>query len=297
MEPRPGQHQLGPHVVDQRVVIRYLLEGSIGPTGGPAMTDVLGVCESWVDGVASVRRADGALIRIPTALIVSGKPVPPRPSVRMRTAPGVAERLAIDVFDPITEPLGEWVLRAQRSTRPRLFRRANSVLAFGDPGVPLEAALARSVAFAEEHDRAPLVQVERDGDWERPILDLGWLDDGGNEMWVAGISQALRNISSGQRVQLTTDGDAAVAWKQDQAEGRALISGDWLCIHDVFVDAEHRGRYLGTAVVSELLEWGAERGARTAWMHVDSNNVAGIHLYDSLGFLPHHASRYLRPAG
>jgi GNAT superfamily N-acetyltransferase len=296
MEPQPGQHQLGPHVVNQRVVIRYLLEGRTGPTGGPAMTDVLGVCESWQDGVADVRRADGALVRIPTSLIVSGKPVPPRPSVRMRTEPAVAERLTIDVFDPITEPLGEWIMRVQRNTRPRLFRRANSVLAFGDPGVPLPQALEQTQAFYAEHNRTPLIQVERDGEWERPILDLGWSDAGGNEMWVVGISQALRKISSGQRVDLTADGDAAVAWKKDQAEGRALVSGDWLCIHDVFVEPEHRGHYLGTAVVSELLEWGAEKGARTAWMHVDSNNVAAIHLYDSIGFMPHHASRYLKPS-
>lgn len=295
MEPRPGQHQLGPHVVDQRVVVRHLIEGRTGPTGGPQMTDVLGICESWADGVASIRRADGALVRIPTSLIVSGKPVPPRPSVRMRTDPGAAERLTVEVFDPITKEMGDWVLRAQRTSRPRLFRRANSVLAYGDPGQPLAAALEGVLAFYAQHERAPLVQVERDGEWEQPIQDLGWIDDGGNEMWVVGISQALRRISSGQRVDLTADDNAAVAWKQDQAEGRGVISGDSLCIHDVYVEPEHRGHYLGTAVVSELLEWGAEKGARTAWMHVESNNVAAIHLYDGLGFMPHHANRFLRP--
>ncbi|MEZ5160197.1 MAG: hypothetical protein R2709_05220 [Marmoricola sp.] len=56
--------------------------------------------------------------------------MPPRPSVRLRTDPGVAERLAIDVFKPLTEDLGQWVLHAQRTTRPRLFRQANSALAF-----------------------------------------------------------------------------------------------------------------------------------------------------------------------
>jgi GNAT superfamily N-acetyltransferase len=172
----------------------------------------------------------------------------------------VAERLAIDVFKPLTEDLGQWVLRAQRTTRPRLFRRANSALAFGDPGVPFHA-LDRVREFYAAHDRAPLLQVERDGQWEQPVLDLGWQDDGGNEMWVVGISQALRRIASGQRVVISTDDDEAVAWKQDQAEGRALVSGDWLCIHDVFVEPEYRGQYLATAIVSELLEWGAERGA------------------------------------
>ncbi|MEZ5160196.1 MAG: hypothetical protein R2709_05215 [Marmoricola sp.] len=68
MEARPGQHQLGPHVVDQRVVIRYLLEGQAGPTGGPAMTDVLGVsADPGVDGVAGYAAA--------TATLWSGSPL------------------------------------------------------------------------------------------------------------------------------------------------------------------------------------------------------------------------------
>ena len=83
-EPAPGgQHGLGPHVVGVRVVIRRILPGETGPTGGPAFTDVLGVCERWdsgPDGDAVVRRADGTVLTIPQALIVSGKPVPPRMS-------------------------------------------------------------------------------------------------------------------------------------------------------------------------------------------------------------------------
>ena len=40
----------------ERVVVRRLVRGETGPSGGPAMTDVLGVCESWTDGVVVVRR-------------------------------------------------------------------------------------------------------------------------------------------------------------------------------------------------------------------------------------------------
>lgn len=72
-----GRPLLGPHVVGRRVVVRRLLRGRTGPTGGPAMTDVLGVCESWADGVCVV---DGQAI--PVADIVAGKPVPPRPARR-----------------------------------------------------------------------------------------------------------------------------------------------------------------------------------------------------------------------
>jgi hypothetical protein len=46
------------------------------------MTDVLGTCESWADGVCVVRRDDGSTVAVAIADIVSGKPVPPRPPRR-----------------------------------------------------------------------------------------------------------------------------------------------------------------------------------------------------------------------
>jgi len=53
-----------------------------GPTGGPAFNDVLGILESWEDGIATVRHRDGHLVTIETALIVSGKAIPPPPQRR-----------------------------------------------------------------------------------------------------------------------------------------------------------------------------------------------------------------------
>jgi len=71
--------QLGPQCLGKRVVVRRILPGQTGPTGGPAMTDVLGVMESWDPDTTTVRTADGDLVTIAIAHIVSGKPVPPRP--------------------------------------------------------------------------------------------------------------------------------------------------------------------------------------------------------------------------
>ena len=72
-------HRLGPHVVGQRVVVRRVVPGETGPSGGPAMTDVLGVCLRWSDGECVVQPETGPAVTIPLRLIVSGKPVPPRP--------------------------------------------------------------------------------------------------------------------------------------------------------------------------------------------------------------------------
>ena len=79
---------LGPDQIGQRVVVRRVLPGQTGPTGGPAFTDVLGVMESWADGVTSVRREDGQLVTIQVSEIVAGKPVPPPPPRRRTRPPG-----------------------------------------------------------------------------------------------------------------------------------------------------------------------------------------------------------------
>jgi hypothetical protein len=72
----------GPDLVGRRVVVRHLLPGEVGPSGGPAMTDVLGVLESWGETSIVVRRDDGEAVTVPRSLIVSGKGVPPRPPRR-----------------------------------------------------------------------------------------------------------------------------------------------------------------------------------------------------------------------
>ena len=140
--PDPGTaHGLGPHVVGQRVVVRRLVRGETGPSGGPAMTDVLGVCTAWRDGVCTVQPDSGPSVDIPVADIVTGKPVPPRASVRQRVPAREAERHSLPMW-PLVErvPLGEWELRTDPAPVGRLLKRANSCLAFGDPGVPLPAA-------------------------------------------------------------------------------------------------------------------------------------------------------------
>src|SRR3546814_1470801 len=86
-----GRQLLGPHVVGQRVVVRRLVPGETGPTGGPAFTDVLGTCTSWGDGTCVVAPESGPEVAIAIAEIVSGKPVPPRPPVRHRVSPREAE--------------------------------------------------------------------------------------------------------------------------------------------------------------------------------------------------------------
>ena len=84
MSDAPEAHRLGPHVVGARVVVRRVLPGETGPSGGPAMTDVIGTCLRWSDDECVVQPETGPAVTIPRRLIVAGKPVPPRPTRRPR---------------------------------------------------------------------------------------------------------------------------------------------------------------------------------------------------------------------
>jgi hypothetical protein len=66
-----------PADLGQRVSLRRRL-----PTGD--YSDVVGVLESWSDGVLHVRRRGGELVEIPEGIIVAGKVVPPAPPPRPR---------------------------------------------------------------------------------------------------------------------------------------------------------------------------------------------------------------------
>ena len=87
--------------------------------------------------------------------------------------------------------------------------------------------------------------------------------------------------------------EATVSVADGVASGRGVLSGDWLLLESVAVDPAHRRRGLATAVLAELLDWGASLGATTALLHVEVVNTGAIALYERHGFATHHTNRYL----
>ena len=280
-----------------------------GPTGGPAFTDLLGICTAWGDGAMTIAPADRAPLEIPLADIVSGKPVPPRPSHLTRVPARDAELRGLGLVPGLeTAALGEWVLRTDPAPVGRPIKRANSCLAMGRPGTDtFEGAIDRVAAFYTDRDRPPMAQVERGSAVESAFVDAGWqpLGRGDASSQAAPLSRLHRLLTQlagpspvpvtvsdprpGIRVELHDPAGVRIA------AGSAVLDDDWLGIHGLSVDAAHRRRGLATAALAELVEWGAERGARTVWLHVESDNAPALALYERLGFSEHHALRYLVP--
>jgi len=334
-EPPSGQVSsvasgLGPHCVGVRVVVRHTLPGR-GPSGGPVLNDVLGVLESWGADELTVRREDGSRVVLQRSTVVAGKPVPPRPPVRLRVPVDVVERRAVDGWPPVEQAaLGDWLLRASGG----FSARANSALAVGDPGLSWSESVAEVTAFYSARDLLPRAQVVAGSDAEAGLRALGWRSSPGYDVPVtfllAGVPAVRRRLGRHEvRVELADR--LTTAWLADDerarrmleparavlegpeevvfasvvedgavvAKGRASLSHRadvWVGVTDVRVAPTHRRRGLAGAVMGALLGWAAERGATAAYLQVRTDNEPALALYDRLGFIEHHRYWYLSPA-
>jgi ribosomal protein S18 acetylase RimI-like enzyme len=68
------------------------------------------------------------------------------------------------------------------------------------------------------------------------------------------------------------------------AVGAAVLQDRFVYLNSIATDVSRRRRGLGRNVVVSLLAWAKQRGAAFAYLPVDKSNVAGLALYNSLGF-------------
>ena len=265
------------------------------------MTDLLGTLLSWDSATCVVAPESGAPVTIALSDIVTGKPVPPRGSVRQRVSVREAEIRALPLWtSPTTQPLGDWVLRVVEGDRGRGSRRANSCLAVGDSGVPWAAAVSAVRDFYSSRGRDVLAQVEAGSSTEADLLAGGWtaLGPADAPYLVGSLVMARRVVGPDDDVEVTVDGPRVLATLTvdgvEVGRGRAELNGDWLGVHGLWVDESLRRQGLGRRLMSGLLEAGAEVGAGTVWLEVDRENSAAWMLYAGLGLREHHLCRYLQ---
>ncbi|OLT25581.1 hypothetical protein BJF83_05310 [Nocardiopsis sp. CNR-923] len=76
-------HRIGHADVGKRVSVRIRL-----PDGG--FTDIVGVVESWANGVLAVRRRDDSVVEVAESGIAASRVVPPAPPRRRGGRPSQA---------------------------------------------------------------------------------------------------------------------------------------------------------------------------------------------------------------
>lgn len=306
----------------ERWVLRHrLADGSA--------TDVIGWMEQIERDSISVVTSDGLVVGLATADIILARRAPaaaggPDP---LRTTAEDLERYALPGWLGLSEPLGEWTLRAAHG----FTSRANSCLAVGNPGMPMEAAAAKIVAFSAADGIEPRAEVIAGSQIEAGLRALGWTAASpGTDVLVCRLSELLGEhlpdpvvqvaetlTDSWQTAyQLSCPDDVEPAILRMILDGHpprafgGVVSGDerfvaiarghlntaWLGLASIWTDPDQRGQGLATKVVIGLGHWAARRGSRYVYLRVASANEHARSWCSHLGFVLHHRNRYLRPA-
>ena len=306
------------------VLRRRLADGSA--------TDVVGWLVTLGSESVALEVEGGDSVTIDRPAIILARRAPsarggPHPG---RTSAEDLEWAALPGWVALSEPLGEWTLRAGGG----FTGRANSALAVGDPGVPLADAAERVIAYALDHRITPWAQVIVGSEVEAGLVDLGWqptyvvtdvlvcrlttllgdalpdprvsVDERLAEAWRRAYGRRRPHDVDPEILRLILDGHpprafASVADPATAGEHAAIarghVSGAWLGIASVWTEPAHRRRGLATAMMRSLGHWAARRGARNAYLQVAQENTGAHAAYGRLGFVRHHSYRYLEAPG
>ncbi|MFD8813049.1 GNAT family N-acetyltransferase [Streptomyces sp. NPDC059627] len=316
--------------VGKRVSVRRLTGNGVATE---KFTDTVGVLTSWDDdGMLTITRRDGEIVRIPESALVAAKVVPAAPARRRGPAATYRElaRVAARGWRPVeSERLGEWELRAAAG----FTRRANSVLPLGDPGLPLDEALAAVRRWYGERGLPAYVQTATGAEGTQEVLCAelerrGWVREVSAELWTGGLAPladraagakvvlaraagedwlaryqrkgvsevALKVLGSGPSVWFATV-PGEVSGAAPAAIGRLVVDGRWAGFAAVEVDPGLRRRGLATEVMAALAGRALEEGASAAWLQVETDNGGARALYGRLGFAAHHAYHHYRAPG
>lgn len=283
--------------VGSRVVVRYRL-----PAGStPPLTDVVGHLEA-VGPTLRVRTKRGDVVDVAAADVVTIKALAAAP-IRTGDIRNLEHAAALAWPGVAHEWLDGWLLRFGHGVT----RRANSAVPLGVSTGGVDGL----VEWYAERGVAPLVAAP-----DRLFrVPPGVVTDAENVVMTGGLESTFRGASIAaepdddwmrlyQRevpVDVLTaviDGEVAFAELGGAAVGRAAVTAApdgtrWVGLSAVHVVETARRRGLARELCGALLAWGGERGATRAYVQVLADNAAALRLYETMGFIAHHRTRYL----
>lgn len=304
--------------VGHKVVVRRVTGESGGP-GGVRFSDVVGVLVGAGPDALTVRRRDGSLVHIARSEVGVMKSVPAAP----RDVLALEEVAVAGWPAPDRWWLGRWLLRAADGWTGR----ANSVLPLGDPGLPLDAALAEVRDWYAGRGLPARFVLPLPG---RELLDAalaerGWSSYNPTQVRTADLEVLLRDWPD-PGLPVTIDPEPSPEWLglyhyrggaelppvarsvlvasrrpgfavlwdggEPVAVARGSVDAGWVGVTAVEVEPARRRQGLGTAVMRGVLDWGRQAGATSAYLQVAEENTGALALYDTLGFARHHGYHY-----
>ncbi|MCL4393511.1 MAG: GNAT family N-acetyltransferase [Chloroflexi bacterium] len=66
--------------------------------------------------------------------------------------------------------------------------------------------------------------------------------------------------------------------------GLGVTQAEYVGLFDIVTDHRYRNRGFARQLIVDLIAWGIELGARTAYLQVTADNAPALHLYSKLGF-------------
>ncbi|OBJ93656.1 GCN5 family acetyltransferase [Mycolicibacterium fortuitum] len=286
-------------VLGSRVSLRYRLPaGSAKP-----LTDVIGHLER-LEPTVVIRTKDGELVDIAPADVVTVRELSHTP-VRASEIRALEHAAALAWPGVEQQWSGGWLLRAGHG----ITSRANSAIPLDVSAQIAHLAVVRD--WYRERDlpawlalperllpiRTPGIKPARVMVREpaaAPTTPTATLAQQPDAQWLAIYERdvpvdVLAAVIDGRLTFATVSGCAV-------GRGAVTTAPDgtpWLGISSVRVSPAHRGQGHARAVCEALLAWGAESGARRAYVQVEVDNHAAIALYTTLGFRLHHQTRYV----
>jgi GNAT superfamily N-acetyltransferase len=317
-----GARFLGEADVGQRVSVRRRVEAGL--------TDVLGHLLDVTDDHLDVL-SHGEVLALPVADVTAAKVVPPATPRRGWAVPHVSpdemQRICWAGWPAReTELLGAWALRAHGGVTGR----ANSCMAVGDPGRPVEQALDAVAEWYAQRSLPPLLQLPLADPANRVMADAGWARLHVTVVQVAPIAPLLDSVPARDDLRAVVEPTPSADWlslMHDLDEdvdthlailtgpsvvgfatlygaesgdepvgiGRVSVEGEWCGVTSVDVARSARRQGIGSAVMRSLLGWAAGQGAVASYLQVRAGNPGALKLYDALGYVTHHPYNYRAP--